>query len=84
MRHALLHWHVELPLCGRVHIERRHQMRVLLGLVPDTLCIVLKVTTQLAPHGNRIEFVGGRQRTQLRNAHTASLPLPPEKGHGHL
>ena len=33
-----LHWHVELPLCGRVHIERRHQMRVLLGLVPDTLC----------------------------------------------
>ena len=39
-RMQLLHWHVELPLCGRVHIERRHQMRVLLGLVPDTLCIV--------------------------------------------
>jgi hypothetical protein len=44
----------------------------------------LKVKLQLAPNGNREEFVGRRQRTQLSYAHTASLPLPPEKGHGHL
>jgi len=44
----------------------------------------LKVKLQLATNGNREEFVGRRQRTQLSYAHTASLPLPPEKGHGHL